>query len=91
MKTLVTAFALAAVAGCMAPDWNADDNQVGWTGDVDPTSTPAAATHADPVTGERVGSDSQWTATHEGKTYYFASEDNLRKFQENPGQYADVR
>ena len=91
MKRLVTAIVLGGLAGCAGMDWNADDNRVGYTRDAaEPTETSALR---DPVTGEAVGSDSTWRTTHDGKTYYFASEDSMKKFQENPGEYiqAEVR
>ena len=92
MKRLVTAIAIGALAGCAGMDWNADDNRVGYTRDAaaDPTETAALR---DPVSGATVDADSQWQATHEGRTYYFASEDSMKKFQENPSAYiqAEVR
>ena len=91
MKRLVTAIVLGALAGCAGMDWNADDNRVGYTRDAaGPTETSALR---DPVSGETVSADSQWQTTHEGRTYYFASEDSLKKFQENPSGYiqAEVR
>lgn len=92
MKRLVTAIAIGALAGCAGMDWDADDKRVGYTRDA---AEPGAETAAlrDPVSGEEVRADSQWQATHDGRTYYFASEDSMKKFQENPSVYvpAEVR
>ena len=85
MKRLVTGIALGALAGCAGMDWDADDKRVGYD-DQQPTATETAALK-DPVTGEMVTIDSAWQATHDGKTYYFASEDSMKKFQENPAGY----
>lgn len=92
MKHLVTAIAIGALAGCAGMDWDANDNRVGYTRDAaDPTTDTAAL--RDPVSGEAVTSDSQWQTTHDGRTYYFTSEDSMKKFQENPSGYieAEVR
>ena len=90
MKRLVTAIVLGGLAGCAGMDWNADDKKVGYVQDAGPTDTAALK---DPVSGETVHIDSPWQATHDGKTYYFASEDSMKKFQENPAEYiqAEVR
>jgi YHS domain-containing protein len=92
MKRLVTAIVLGGLAGCAGMDWNADDNRVGYVQDMGAAQEETAALR-DPVTGETVSSDSTWQTTHDGKTYYFASEDSLKKFQENPAGYiqAEVR
>ena len=89
MKRLVTAIVAGALAGCAGMDWNADDKRVGYTRE----ATAETAALRDPVSGETVGADTPWTATHDGRTYYFASEDSLKKFQENPSGYiqAEVR
>lgn len=38
----------------------------------------------DPVSGEEITEDSEWTAEYEGMTYYFSSEENRDKFLEEP-------
>ena len=91
MKRLVTAIVLGGLVGCAGMDWNADDKRVGYVQDTGTTDTAAAL--KDPVSGETVNVDSPWQATHDGRTYYFASEDSMKKFQENPSVYiqAEVR
>jgi len=88
MKRLVTAIALGALAGCAGQDWDANDNRVGYT-EQGPAETETAALK-DPVTGETVTIDSTWQTTHDGKTYYFASEDSMKKFLENPAGYVEA-
>ena len=88
MKRLVTAIAVGALAGCAGMDWNADDKRVGYT-QQQPAATETAALK-DPVTGEMVQADTPWQASHDGKTYYFASEDSMKKFQENPAGFIEA-
>jgi YHS domain-containing protein len=45
----------------------------------------------DPVCGMEVNeSDAQFTANHEGKTFYFCSDECKQKFNESPQQYANL-
>jgi Cu+-exporting ATPase len=44
----------------------------------------------DPVCGMEVdGQNAQWTAEHEGKTYYFCSKGCMLEFKDAPEQYLD--
>ena len=44
----------------------------------------------DPVCGMDVDSESaQWTAEHEGETYYFCSKGCMLDFKDDPQQYLD--
>lgn len=90
MKRLVTILAFGAFTGCAGMDWNPDDNRVGYVdGTTDAPTTDTA--FRDPVTGEDVAPDTQWQTTHEGKTYYFSSEESMRRFTEDPARFAEVR
>lgn len=42
----------------------------------------------DPVSGEPVNPDSAPNSTYAGRLYYFASRENLEKFETSPAQYA---
>ena len=82
MRSLLAALALGALAGC------------GWFGgDEDPDRDVGAEDEyyrtTDPVTGQQVESDTPYRHEHMGRTYYFSSEENLRKFSENPSAYVD--
>jgi YHS domain-containing protein len=45
----------------------------------------------DPVCGMEVNeNDAQFTANHEGKTFYFCSDECKQKFNESPQQYANL-
>ncbi|HEX7897985.1 MAG TPA: YHS domain-containing protein [Planctomycetota bacterium] len=89
MKRLVTAIVAAGLAGCAGMDWSADDKRVGYVQDTGGTPQDTLLLK-DPVSGETVTLDSPWQATHDGKTYYFASEDSMKKFQENPSGYVEA-
>ena len=44
----------------------------------------------DPVCGMQVDTQSaQWTAEHDGQTYYFCSKGCMLDFQEDPARYLD--
>lgn len=84
MGRIMMALALAAAAGCAGQDWNADDNEVGYTKD---PRMGAMTEHRDPVSGRTVQADTPWTMTHEGKTYYFADQASMNEFRRDPSKY----
>ncbi|HYE97647.1 MAG TPA: YHS domain-containing protein [Planctomycetota bacterium] len=82
MRSWIAAMALGALAGCSWFDGDDDhDREVGVEEDFYRTT--------DPVTGERVESDTAHRYDHMGRTYYFSSEENMRRFRENPSAYVD--
>jgi YHS domain-containing protein len=44
----------------------------------------------DPVCGMQVDTDAaQWTAEHDGQTYYFCSKGCMLEFKDDPAKYLD--
>lgn len=53
-----------------------------------PAAKPAAPkTVVDPVCGMEITPDEQRSYTYKGTTYYFCSDDDLKKFKQNPEKY----
>lgn len=52
------------------------------------SNAATAAKVVDPVCGMEVNTANAPTATYNGQTYYFCSEEDKAKFQKNPEQYA---
>ena len=50
-----------------------------------------AAQATDPVCNMSVNTAGAPSATYKGKTYYFCSEEDKKKFEKNPEQYADKK
>ena len=49
------------------------------------------ATATDPVCGMHVDTDTaQWTAEHDGQTYYFCSKGCMLEFKDDPHKYLDA-
>jgi len=75
--------ALGALGGCAWFGDDDDDRDVGRE-----TETQRDANMAvDPVSGQRVQTDTMWTATYEDRTYYFTSRENMERFERNPQNY----
>ena len=51
----------------------------------------ASGKAVDPVCGMEIETAAAVTATHQGKTYYFCTEDNRAKFLKDPGRYTAKR
>lgn len=51
----------------------------------------ALGTVVDPVCGMEIDTTAAVTATHQGKTYYFCTEENKAKFLKDPGRYTASR
>src|SRR5262245_45277071 len=86
----VLALSIAALCaiGCDRRDRDRHRGYDRTTPSTERTTPPAIDQVRDPVSGEMVRKDSAIKYTHEGRDYYFASEENRRKFEENPSLYA---
>ena len=85
MKTLFAALLLALVwVGCSSKE--PSDDQVKAGDQVGSSDSTAAQVERliDPVSGETVAKDQAWSAMYKGNWYFFASEENARKFASNP-------
>ena len=80
MKQLLTIFVLLALSGCTALKQTAFSDEEGAIRGYDPV---AYFTESKPVKGKRDISHS-----HRGVVWYFASEDNLQRFKNQPEKYA---
>lgn len=79
---------LSGCAALAAPAEAMDHSKIGHAMPGMATPAPAPAQEAiDPVCGMTVDPKSALQATHQGKTYYFCSEEDRQKFLKEPGKY----
>jgi YHS domain-containing protein len=88
-KTLGLAALALATALTLTPALAADEHNTvpGLTA----VGAPLGLHGVDPVAfvdlGNRIEGTAEYTATHDGVAYYFATEDNLDAFEDDPGRY----
>lgn len=89
MKTGIASIAILSAVAITAPAFAADE--VNTVPGLAAVGAPLGLHGSDPVAllaGQKnVEGDAQFTGTHNGVAYYFASAKNLAKFKANPAQY----